>query len=152
ARSLLDNDPFVLMNVDILTDLDLTAMIRDHFQHRPLATLAVTERTTSRYFLFNDREELRGWKNVQTGEEKIARRAVSGSVGEPALHPKAFSGIHVIDPAIFPLIRQEGKFSMVDVYLDLAAAHTIRGFDHSRSKLIDVGKPESVEVAQRLFP
>jgi len=145
ARSFLEDAPFVLINVDILTDLDLTAMIRDHFQHRPLATLAVTDRTTSRYFLFNDRQELCGWKNIKTGEEKIAR-------GETALHPKAFSGIHVIDPAIFPLIQREGKFSMVDVYLDLATGHAIRGFDHSRSRLIDVGKPESVEMAERIFP
>lgn len=162
ARPFLEDAPFVLINVDILTDLDLTAMIRDHFQHRPLATLAVTGRTTSRYFLFDDEQELCGWKNVHTGEEKIARRIATGSEARPhsadvgstsgALHPKAFSGIHVIDPAIFPLIHREGKFSMVDVYLDLATGYTIRGFDHSRSRLIDVGKPESVGVAERLFP
>lgn len=152
ARSFLESAPFVLMNVDILTDLDLTAMIRDHFQYCPLATLAVTDRTTSRYFLFDDRQELCGWKNVQTGEKKIARRTLPDGEDEAGLHPKAFSGIHVIDPAIFPLIRREGKFSVVDVYLDLATGNTIRGFDHSRSRLIDVGKPESVEVAARLFP
>src|SRR5579859_5047942 len=72
ARPLLESAPFVLMNVDILTDLDLSAMIRDHFSHRPLATLAVTGRQTSRYFLFNDRDELQGWKNVKTGQERMA--------------------------------------------------------------------------------
>ena len=155
ARSFLEDAPFVLINVDILTDLDLTAMIQDHFQHHPLATLAVTDRTTSRYFLFNDEQELCGWKNIKTGEERITQRARSadvGGAGSASLHPQAFSGIHVIDPAIFPLIQREGKFSMVDVYLDLATGHAIRGFDHSRSRLIDVGKPESVEVAERLFP
>ncbi|HEY4335265.1 MAG TPA: nucleotidyltransferase family protein, partial [Puia sp.] len=65
---------------------------------------------------------------------------------------KAFSGIHVIDPAIFPLIHREGKFSMVDLYLDLAAAYPIRGWDHSHSKFIDVGKPAAAEEAARLFP
>jgi len=64
---------------------------------------------------------------------------------------KAFSGIHVIDPSIFPLLTLEGKFSMVDVYLNLSADHAIRGYDHSHSKLIDVGKPESAEQAERLF-
>jgi NDP-sugar pyrophosphorylase family protein len=64
---------------------------------------------------------------------------------------KAFSGIHCIDPAIFPLMRQEGKFSMVDVYLELAGDYTIRGYDHSGSRLIDVGRPESVEKAAELF-
>jgi NDP-sugar pyrophosphorylase family protein len=146
ARPLLDGAPFVLMNVDILTDLDLSALIGDHFRHRPLATLAVTERTTSRYFLFDEGQELCGWRNVQTGQERIARPAGGKLV------QKAFSGIHVIDPALFPLIRQSGKFSMVDVYLDLAGEHAIRGFDHSRSLFIDVGKPESAEKAERLFP
>lgn len=144
ARPLLGSTPFVLMNVDILTDLDLSAMIQDHFLHRPLATLAVTDRQTSRYFLFDDHDQLCGWRNVKTGQEKIAR-AVEGI-------PKAFSGIHIIDPAIFPLIRLEGKFSTVDLYLDLAANHPIRGFDHSGTKLIDVGKPEAVAVAEGLFP
>ena len=161
ARPWLEKAPFVVMNVDILTDLDLSEMIRDHFDHRPLATLAVTGRTTSRYFLFNDRQELCGWRNTKTGEERIARPASSAKTagaadgsGLPAdgLVQRAFSGIHVIDPAIFPMIRQQGKFSMVDVYLDLAATQLIRGFDHSGSRLIDVGRPESVELAARMFP
>jgi len=162
VRPFLESTPFVLMNVDILTDLDLSAMIRDHFAHCPLATLAVTGRQTSRYFLFNDQDELRGWRNVKTGQERIVGSGHSGrqhrdgrqegGYGISGLHPMAFSGIHVIDPAIFPLIRQEGKFSMVDVYLDLAENHTISGFDHSQSRLIDVGKPESVAQAEALFP
>jgi len=146
ARPLLDDGPFVLINVDILTDLDLSAMIADHLRRRPLSTLAVTDRSTSRYFLFSDKDELCGWRNVQTGQERPARPA------NGPLIPKAFSGIHVIDPAIFPLIGREGKFSMVDVYLDLAAAHPIRGFDHSNSKFIDVGRPEAAEAAAKLFP
>ncbi len=149
AQPFLDSAPFVLMNVDILTDLDLSGMIRDHFRNRPLATLAVTSRTTSRYFLFDEQQALCGWRNVQTGQERIARPAGPAA---PLFIPKAFSGIHVIDPAIFPLIRLEGKFSMVDLYLDLATTQTIRSFDHSDSRLIDVGKPESAEKAAQLFP
>lgn len=144
ARPWLETAPFVLMNVDILTDMDLGAMIGSHFEHRPLATLAVTDRTTSRYFLFDGEDRLCGWRNVRTGQERMAR-PVTG----PA--QKAFSGIHVIDPAIFDLIRLEGKFSTVDLYLDLAATQVIRGYDHSDSKLIDVGKPESAAEAARLF-
>lgn len=144
ARHFLDGGSFVLMNVDILTDMDLGAMIEDHFAHRPLATLAVTGRSTSRYFLFNSRDELCGWRNVQTGQERLVRPT-------PGLTQKAFSGIHVIDPRIFELIGRQGKFSMVDAYLDLAVTQTIRGFDHSDSKLIDVGRPSSAEEAERLF-
>ncbi len=55
-------------------------------------------------------------------------------------------------PAIFPLIGREGKFSMVDLYLDLSVSHSIRGFDHSQSKLIDVGKPAAAAEAEKLFP
>jgi NDP-sugar pyrophosphorylase family protein len=144
AAPFLENAPFVLMNVDILTDMDLGAMIADHFLNGPLATLAVTGRTTSRYFLFDANDELCGWRNVKTGQERIAR-PVATSV------QKAFSGIHVIDPSIFSLMTKEGKFSTVDLYLDLAAGHSIRGYDHSRSRLIDVGKPESAVEAERLF-
>lgn len=101
ARPFLEGLPFVLMNVDILTDMDLSALIADHFRHRPLATLAVTDRSTSRYFLFDDRDELCGWRNAATGQERMAR--TSGAT----LVQKAFSGIHVIEPAIFPLMTRE---------------------------------------------
>lgn len=144
AAPFLQNAPFVLMNVDILTDMDLSAMIRNHFLHGPLATLAVTDRTTSRYFLFDAKDELCGWRNVKTGQERMARQAAVSV-------QKAFSGIHVIDPSIFALMTREGKFSMVDLYLDLAAVHSIRGYDHSHSRLIDVGKPESIAQAEMLF-
>jgi N-acetyl-alpha-D-muramate 1-phosphate uridylyltransferase len=145
ARPFLEEAPFILMNVDILTDMDLSAFIADHFRHHSLATLAVTNRLTSRYFLFDRQDELCGWRNTTTGQERISRPS------DPPPVQKAFSGIHVIDPGIFPLIGREGKFSMVDLYLELAAVHPIRGYDHSRSKLVDVGTPESAELADRLF-
>jgi NDP-sugar pyrophosphorylase family protein len=166
ARPFLEDAPFVLMNVDILTDMDLSALIADHFRHRPLATLAVTDRSTSRYFLFDDRDELCGWRNATTGQERMARVPGAGISGAgtmgagnsgagttgATLVQKAFSGIHVIDPAIFPLMTRDGKFSIVDLYLDLAVRHAIRAYDHTRTRLIDVGKPEAMEQAARLFP
>jgi NDP-sugar pyrophosphorylase family protein len=145
ARPLLEKSPFVMMNVDILTDMDLGAMIDAHFMHLPLATLAVTNRITSRYFVFNGEDELCGWRNTQTGQERMSRPVIGD------LFQKAFSGIHVIDPALFGLLSREGKFSIVDAYLDLAVRQSIRGFDHSQSKLIDVGKPAAAEEAAKLF-
>lgn len=139
------HSPVVIINVDILTNLDLSAMLKTHQMFQPLATLAVTGRSTSRYFLFDEQDTLVGWRNVTTGEEKISRTANT-------YVQKAFSGIHVISPAMLPMIHQEGKFSMVDVYLHLAKTQTIRAFDHSGSLFIDVGKPESVEKAAALFP
>ncbi|HSZ86899.1 MAG TPA: sugar phosphate nucleotidyltransferase [Puia sp.] len=139
-----DDGSFVVMNVDILTDLDLQAMINFHQQNKPLATLAITSRKTSRYFLFDEDDNLCGWRNVKTNEQKI-------SIEKHDLVQKAFSGIHIIEPKIFPLITQTGKFSIVDTYLDLVKSEIIKGFDHSNSKLIDVGKPESLIEAEKLF-
>jgi NDP-sugar pyrophosphorylase family protein len=148
ARRLLEGAPFVVMNVDILTDLDLNALIREHFKHRPMATLAVSRRETSRYFLFDEENRLRGWKNVKTGQERWA----GGEIFQGQVELRAFSGIHVIDPSLLSVMRPSGKFSMVDAYLEVGARHVIRGFDHTGSLLIDVGKPESAELAATIFP
>ncbi len=139
-----DSDNFVLMNVDILTDLNLNAIIQQQQNAESLATLAVTERSTSRYFLFNNENELCGWRNVNTGEEKISKESIE-------YNQKAFSGIHIISNKIFDKITHTGKFSMVDVYLSLAKDNNIKCFDHSDSKFIDVGKPESIAKAEGLF-
>ena len=144
AAGSLSDDSFVLMNVDILTGLNLKEMINYHRKLMPLATVATTDRKTSRYFLFDHLDTLCGWVNVKTGEEKIMRTTAES-------RRKAFSGIHVIDPRIFSLIRLTGKFSMVDVYLSLATDEIIKSFDHSDTAFIDVGKPEAVADAERMF-
>jgi NDP-sugar pyrophosphorylase family protein len=144
AAPLFTADTIVVINVDILTDLDLGKLIAFHQQWNPVSTLAVTNRTTSRYFLFDEANTLCGWRNTKTGEEKIARTNATYIA-------KAFSGIHVISKQLLSLITREGKFSMVDAYLDLAKTHTIKGFDNSGSRFIDVGKPDSVAQAELLF-
>lgn len=140
APLLSKTDPVVLLNADILTDLNLHDMMRFHLVHNPLATLAVTNRVSSRYFLFDENDRLCGWKNEKTGEQR-------GQEGKPA----AFSGLHIISPAMFGKITEEGKFSLVDVYLRLAEKENILCYQHNRSKFIDVGKPESIEAAEALF-
>ena len=145
ASQLLNDDSFVLMNVDILTGLDLSQMIGSHRKLMPLATIATTDRKTSRYFVFDHLDDLCGWVNMKTGEEKIVRQTADRRL-------KAFSGIHVIDPRLFSLVNFQGKFSMVDVYLSLAGEEIIKSFDHSDTSFIDVGKPEAVPQAERLFP
>ena len=146
-----DAQPFVAMNADILTDMDIRAMTNFHIAQQPLVTLAVTSRITSRYFLFDEIDNLCGWKNEYTGELKMSRDVETYS-------PKAFSGIHIMSPGIFSeidkltaILHDKEKFSLVDMYLQLAKTHTISAFDHSKSKFIDVGKPESIEEAERLF-
>jgi len=145
AAAWFNDGPFVVMNADILTDMDLSAMIRFHSEKNPLATLAVTDRKTSRNFLFDSDNRLCGWRNQQSGEERLP-------IPKKDLVEKAFSGIHILSPEIFSLMKFSGKFSIVDVYLDLAASHLILGYDHSGSKLVDVGKPDSVQIAESLFP
>ena len=145
ARHLLEGDePFISLNVDILTNMDLAKLIAFHQQHRPLVTMGVTNRKSSRVLLFDEGNRLCGWKNVQTGEEKI-------SIPKPHLIERAYSCVVVYEPAIFSLIQQQGKFSIIAAYLDLAAANSIIGLDHSGDKLVDVGKPESVAIAEALF-
>lgn len=139
-----DSNPFLLMNADILTNLDVARMLNFHQQQQALATLAVSDRVTSRNFLFDTKQRLCGWKNNSTGEERIA-------IKNDSLSPRAFNGIHIINPAIFPLLSEEGKFSIVEVYLRLAVTQHIAGYDHSGDLFVDVGKPESIEKAERLF-
>jgi NDP-sugar pyrophosphorylase family protein len=139
-----DSNPFVLMNVDILTDLDLGKMILSHKENNPIATLGVSKRESSRCFFFNEKNELCGWRNKNTNEEKISQKEMNYT-------EFAFSGIHIIHPSIFKLMKQEGKFSMVDVYLELAKTEKIIGYDHTGSHLIDVGKPESIINAETIF-
>jgi MurNAc alpha-1-phosphate uridylyltransferase len=137
-------EPFVVINCDILTDMNLGAMIGQHKKYQPEATLAVSSRSSTRNFLFDGDGLLCGWSNSGTGEKKMSREVKNYS-------PMAFSGIHVISPSIFSLSRMEGKFSMVDWYLELAARYPIQAFDHTGARFIDVGRPESVAKAEEDF-
>lgn len=148
AKDLLSGDePFLSLNVDILTNLDLNKLIAFHQQYQPLVTFGITSRKSSRVMLFDKDNRLRGWKNVQTGEEK----GPHVNTAEVGLKEMAYSCVVIYQPEIFDLIKQHGKFSIIETYLDLAAEHTISGYDHSGDLLVDVGKPESVAVAEKLF-
>jgi N-acetyl-alpha-D-muramate 1-phosphate uridylyltransferase len=151
ARNLLESDqPFISVNVDILTNLDLSKLMAFHQQHKPLVTFGVTNRKSSRLLLFDENNRLQGWKNVATGELKGP--VVNFSDTEKAkLKEMAYSCVVIYEPQIFSLIKQQGKFSIMDSYLDLAAEHVILGYDHSGDNLVDVGKPESVAVAEKSF-
>lgn len=139
--------PFIVMNADILTNLDLHQLYSHHVLHQPLATLAVTNRESSRQFLFNDHMQLSGWKNNKTGETKLVQETASIE----QLTAFAFSGIHIIDPFIFNLMPSSGSFSITNTYLELASAHTIKGYDHSSDTVLDVGKPEALLLAEQMF-
>lgn len=139
-----DGAPFLVHNVDILSDLDLYAMYASHLQTQALATLAVTTRPSTRCLLFNQDLTLCGWQNRKTQEQKIVRSA------EVDLVPLAFSGVHVIDPALFALMPPNDVFSIIDVYLQVAATHHIIAFQHDDTHWIDVGKKENLARASEI--
>jgi MurNAc alpha-1-phosphate uridylyltransferase len=151
ARPLLEGDePFVTINVDILTDLNLTDLLAFHQQHKPLISFAVTNRKTARNFLFDASDKLCGWRNVTTGEEKGPVLSYAEEEKKKLIE-KAYSCVVVFEPRFFSLVKQKGKFSLTEPYLDLSAEHTILGYDHSGDKLVDVGRPESVVMAENYF-
>lgn len=136
--------PFLVHNVDIISNLDLRQFYKSHEQIDSIASLAVRSRPTERYFLFNDNFELCGWKNKKTGEIKIARNKPT------ALREFAYSGIQVVSPKIFNLLPNDEKFSIVDFYLSICDKYNITGYDHSAGKWIDIGKHASLQEAQNL--
>lgn len=135
-------DHILLHNVDILSNINLNQLINTHLQNNAMATLAVRERKTSRYLLF-DRDTLRlgGWENVTTGEKRIVHPM-------DAVLPLGFSGIHVVSRRIFPYIPAGEKISMTPLYLDLASQHLIQGYLHQNDDWMDVGKYEDVVKIQ----
>lgn len=151
ARPLLEGtEPFLSLNVDILTDLNIEKLLQFHHTEKALISFGITDRKSSRNLLFNETNRLVGWKNNTTGEVKMADKNLHGT--ESFIKPFAYSCVVVYEPTVFSLIKQTGKFSIIDSYLDLGGAHRIMGFDHSGDRLVDVGKPESVAVAETLFP
>ena len=144
AQKYLENEEnFLIMNADILTDLNIHELVKFHETHLPLATLAVSDRNSSRKLFFNSEMVLKGWMNKNSGETKMAEF-------NNEFKELAFSGIHCINSSIFDKIKRRGKFSIMEEYLDLMFENNILGFQHE-ARLIDVGRPESVIEAEKYF-
>ncbi len=140
-----DKKPFLVQNVDVISDINYKEMLKAHLDSGSFATIAVSNRKTSRYFLFDDRMRLCGWENTSTGEIKIVSHVTQN------LNRFAFSGIHIINPEIFTLISQKGKFSIVDTYLELASTLKISGFAHNPENWVDMGKPDELLKAEKVL-
>ncbi|MBM3412572.1 MAG: nucleotidyltransferase family protein [Bacteroidetes bacterium] len=159
AEPFFSNDQrFITLNADILTNLHLGKLIEFHEHHQPLISFGVTDRSSSRVLLFDSANRLFGWRNIETGEEKMSA-PVNGNLSAPissaGLIAKAYSCVVVFESSIFNLMAGygfAGKFSLTEVYLKLAANHPILGYDHSCDRFVDVGKPESVAIAESMFP
>lgn len=143
-----DGKPFLIHNVDILSDADLAGLYQIHEQSGNDATLLVKERETSRYLYFDDEKRLKGWMNTKTGEIKSPFADF-----QPAKnHQFAFSGIHVLSPSIFK--QMEGypaKFPIMDFYIENAAKAKIGYHLNNELRMIDVGKLDSLKEAEEHF-
>lgn len=136
-----DNKPFIVHNVDVVSNIDLKQMIDYHMKTNALATLAVRNRNTSRYFLFNKENNLCGWENVIKSERIITKPAEK-------YNSLAFSGIHIINPEIFHYFKYDNAFSIVETYLELSKNQLIIAYNHSNDYWFDIGKPENLKLAE----
>jgi len=149
ARPFLDGDePFLVHNADILTNIDLLAMYQRHAESGAMATLLVKDRKTSRYFVFDDDYRLQGWINKSTGETRPEQ-----FVHREGMHELAFGGIHVISPSIFQELESyskgQPKFSVTPFYVDECHNHVIKGYvQDAPYTWLDVGKPETLKEAE----
>jgi NDP-sugar pyrophosphorylase family protein len=135
--------PFLLHNADVISEIDLRALLAAHRQSGALATLAVHERETSRFLLF-DADGLLGWENLRTGgAERV--RSPRGQVRRVA-----FAGIHAVDPRFLDLVEERGAFSILDPYLRLSAAgERVLALDVTGALWLEIGTPERLEAARR---
>jgi NDP-sugar pyrophosphorylase family protein len=143
-----DGKPFLVHNVDILSNIDLAALYQAHRKNNPLATLVCSERQTTRYLLFDRNQHLQGWINEKTGEIKSPISSL-----QPQHYLKlAFSGIHILEPSILQHMRDfPDRFPIVDFYLSLCDRHSISCFAPKELKMMDVGKLNSLEEAERFL-
>jgi NDP-sugar pyrophosphorylase family protein len=135
--------PFILHNVDVISTIDIRRMVQFHTESQALATLAVQERTTSRYLLFDEQFQLCGRQAANDEKAGVLR---------PSQQTRrlAFTGIHVISPRIFPLLTEEGVFSIIPAYLRLAdQGEKIMAFSADRYYWRDLGTAESLKQAEK---
>jgi NDP-sugar pyrophosphorylase family protein len=134
-------EPFILHNVDVLSTIDLARMVQFHAENKALATLAVQDRETFRYLLFDERLELCGRRYGRDAKNESVRSSLEAQA-------LAFSGIHVISPRLFALMIEEGAFSIINCYLRLAAqGERILAFRADEYYWRDLGRPEHVTQA-----
>lgn len=146
SRFFSDTEPVLAHNVDVISNLDLSDLMRYHQEQDALATLAVRNRNTQRYLLFDSSMRLTGWTNIKTNE-------ILNTGGRPVEEytPLAFNGIQVIGPEIFTQETGRGRFSIIDTYLKVARENKIIGYLDNSALWMDVGRKEQLEEAGKLM-
>jgi NDP-sugar pyrophosphorylase family protein len=142
-------EPFLVHNVDIVSNLDL-AWLREKTRLEALATLVVSDRSTRRYLLFDDDMRLVGWTDTSTGEVRSPHPGL-----DPSKYRKlAFAGVHNLSPRIFECMRANGftgRFPIMDFYLRVCALEPIFGVTPENLQLVDAGKLESLPKAEEII-
>ncbi len=142
------SEPFLVHNVDIVSNLDL-GWLREQHREGALVTLVASERKTQRYFLFDEDNRLKGWTNIATGEV----RSPFPDIDPDRCRKLAFAGVHLMSPAIFDAFDRYGfgdRFSIVDFYLKACADYPIYAAVPPDFQLVDVGKKETLSEAERV--
>lgn len=143
ARDLLYSDePFLLHNVDVLTNLDINELILSHKSEKALITIAVKNRPTSRLLLFDENNCLAGWCHNESGEKRIVRDY------EGELNSYGNSCVYVFNPEFFHLVDNKEPVSLTDIYLELAKQHKIKAFVHNQDYWYNLGLYESFMNAE----
>ncbi len=142
AQWLTGEEPFLVYNVDVLSNMDINLLLQYHHERGGLATLAVRDRKTARYLVFDETMQLTGWRNIKTGEEIKSRTGRESNLF-------AFSGIQLIEPGIFNMITETGSFSLIPLYLRLARENSIIGYHDQSTLWMDLGKPDQVIEAEK---
>ena len=136
------NEPVLVCNVDVLSTIDLKDLMAAH-DPKSLSTIVVSERETQRYFLFREKR-LAGWTNLKTGEVKPEGLETNG------LKRLAFSGMHVVSPEIFEVMRDyPDRFPIVEFYVEQCQKHVINAYVPSDYRMMDIGKIDSLQDAER---
>ena len=144
-----NNEPILIHNVDILSNVDLRAFYQQHADDPDVAaTLIVSQRQTKRYLLFDDDNRLVGWTNIETGEV----RSPYPDLDVECCRKYAFSGIHIVSKSLIELMdKWEGKFPIIDFYLSVCHRVVIRADVRRDLQLLDVGKLDSLTQAEAMM-
>jgi NDP-sugar pyrophosphorylase family protein len=157
------DEPFLLHNVDVISNIDLARMLQFHAENHALATLAVQSRETSRPLLFDNHLQLSGRRVGLDAKPELVSSAAALSSNSPLatshlLLPLAFSGIHILSPRLLPMLAEEGVFSIIPSYLRLAAqGQKILAFRADQYYWRDLGRPSdlahaALDLQQGTFP
>ena len=149
AVDLLGDEPFLIHNVDILSNVDLEALIAAHSKADSAATLLVSKRNSTRALLFSPEGNLTAWTNKTTGEVKSPYENIKIASSVTGLEEFAFSGIHIFSPRLFKYFgAYPEKFSIIDFYLNTCKDEKIKAYTQEGLQLLDVGKLDSLERAE----